>query len=147
MSPLLRSVATLAVSLVTVWGCSSEEAATPTNCAEESGEPQGSPSGATCPADSTLAYDTFAKPFAEKYCTRCHSSSLTGAARQCAPLDHDCDSEAGLLEIGEHIDEAAAAGPDAINTAMPPSGPMPTEAERRQLGEWLACNADAWGSE
>jgi hypothetical protein len=41
----------------------------------------------------------------------------------------------------EHIDEQAAAGPDHVNTSMPPSGPRPSEAERRQLGEWLACGA------
>lgn len=147
MSTLLHSAAVLALSVVVVSGCSSEDAAAPATCEEESGDPQGAPSGAACPTDSKLTYDTFAKPFAEKYCTRCHAENVTGAERQCAPLDHDCDSEAGLLKIGEHIDEAAAAGPGAVNTAMPPSGPMPSDAERRQLGEWLACNVDAWGSE
>lgn len=135
------------VPVVAAWGCSSDDAADPPACEEEGDEPEGTPSGATCPANSELTYDSFVKPFADKYCTRCHASSLSGAARQCAPLDHDCDSEAGILKIAEHIDEVAAAGPDAVNSAMPPSGPMPTEAERRQLGEWLACNADAWGSE
>jgi hypothetical protein len=39
------------------------------------------------------------------------------------------------------VDEQAAAGADAVNTAMPEGSPAPTEAERRQLGEWLACGA------
>jgi len=39
------------------------------------------------------------------------------------------------------IDSQAAAGADAVNTAMPDTDPKPTEAERRQLGEWLACGA------
>ena len=33
----------------------------------------------------------------------------------------------------------AAAGPDAVNTLMPPDGDKPTEEQRRQLGQWLAC--------
>jgi uncharacterized membrane protein len=75
------------------------------------------------------------------YCTRCHSSSLQGAARNGAPSDHDFDSLAGIQAMAEHIDEWAAAGPERVNTAMPPSGSKPSEAERRQLGEWLACDA------
>lgn len=136
----------VALSALGLWACSSDETPAET-CAEESDDDSGSPSGATCPVDSTLTYENFAKPFADKYCTRCHASDLEGAARQCAPLDHDCDSEAGILKIAEHIDEAAAAGPDAVNVTMPPSGPLPTEAERMKLGEWLACNADSWGTE
>jgi len=38
------------------------------------------------------------------------------------------------------IDRSAAAGPKAVNTYMPDGGSVP-EAERRQLGEWLACGA------
>lgn len=38
------------------------------------------------------------------------------------------------------IDRSAAAGPSAVNTDMPEGISVP-EAERRQLGEWLACGA------
>jgi hypothetical protein len=38
------------------------------------------------------------------------------------------------------IDRSAAAGPNAVNTYMPDGASVP-EAERRQLGEWLACGA------
>jgi hypothetical protein len=38
------------------------------------------------------------------------------------------------------IDRSAAAGPKAVNTYMPDGSSVP-EAERRQLGEWLACGA------
>ncbi len=41
----------------------------------------------------------------------------------------------------DDIDTIAAAGPDAVNTEMPPDTPAPTEEERRKLGEWLACGA------
>lgn len=109
------------------------------SCGSDS-EAKGGPSGATCPTDSTLTYETFGKGFMEDYCTRCHSSVLSGDARNGAPSDHNFDS---LVEIqatpAEHIDEQAAAGPDRVNTTMPPSSPRPTEEERRQLGEWLAC--------
>jgi uncharacterized membrane protein len=75
----------------------------------------------------------------DNYCTRCHSSTLTGAARNGAPIGHDFDTFDGVLKVAEHIDEYAAAGPAAVNTLMPPSNPTPSEAERHQLGEWLAC--------
>ena len=45
------------------------------------------------------------------------------------------------MAILEHIDEQAAAGPDAVNTEMPIGAPAPTQAERQLLGEWLACGA------
>ena len=114
----------------------------PAACTEEEAE-EGVATDATCPTNSTLTYENFAQPFMEQYCTRCHSSELTGDDRQCAPLDHDCNTEQGIFAIAEHIDEFAAAGPNGVNTAMPPSEPRPTEEERRQLGEWLACNVDS----
>lgn len=105
-------------------------------------ETAGEPSGALCPSDSTLTYDTFGGSFMEQYCTSCHSSSLTGAARNGAPSDHNFDTLAAIREVGaEHIDLAAAAGPSQVNISMPPAAQdsKPSEAERRLLGEWLAC--------
>ena len=126
----------LASSLVVAaFACSSDK----TEAAHEE-EEEGTPTGSTCPPASTLTYDNFAKPFMEEYCTRCHSSQLKGEARNDAPLGHDFDSQQGIIVVGEHVDERAGAGPDAVNTIMPPSDPKPTEAERRKLGEWLACN-------
>ena len=77
----------------------------------------------------------------DSYCTRCHSTTLTGSSRQGAPNDHNFDSVELVREEIEHTDEQAAAGPDAVNTGMPIGGPTPTEDERRKLGEWLACGA------
>jgi uncharacterized membrane protein len=99
----------------------------------------GAPTGSTCPDGSTLTYESFGAQFMDDYCTRCHSSELTGEDRNGAPLNHDFDTLAGVLAVADHIDEEAAAGPDSVNTAMPPRAPKPTEEERRQLGEWLAC--------
>jgi hypothetical protein len=101
----------------------------------------GGPTGAVCPAGSTLTYDSFGRQFMTDFCVRCHSSTLMGAARMGAPLAHDFDTLAGVLLVADHIDQWAAAGPNATNTSMPPSDPRPTEAQRLQLGEWLACES------
>lgn len=108
-----------------------------TACSDEA-EP--TPSGATCPPNSTLTYDNFTAGFMASYCTRCHASTLEGSARHGAPLFHDFDTEAGILNVGHHVDEYAAAGPSAVNTLMPDDGgAAPTVEERQKLGEWLAC--------
>jgi cytochrome c5 len=97
------------------------------------------PSGAACPTDSTLTYESFGKAFMDQYCMRCHASAVAGPARNGAPDDHNFDLLSDIELMAEHIDGAAAAGPNAINVTMPPTDPKPSEAERRQLGEWLAC--------
>jgi uncharacterized membrane protein len=107
----------------------------------DGGEEEGTPTNAECPADSTLNWDTFGERFFADYCTRCHSSERTGAQRQGAPNDHNFDRVELVRAEIEHTDEAAAAGPDAVNTSMPIGGPTPTDEERRKLGEWLACGA------
>lgn len=100
----------------------------------------GEPTGETCPTGSTLTYGNFGKEFMSNYCIRCHSSSLSGSARQGAPSDHNFDTLEGIRDTNvEHIDEVAAASANQVNTMMPPSGPRPSLEERQQLGEWLAC--------
>lgn len=122
----------LALALVTLSSCSSDEA-TP---------PSGGPSGSLCPTPSSLDYESFGRGFMEDYCTRCHSAALTGGSRNGAPSDHDFDTLEGIQAIPpEHIDGQAAGGPAHVNTAMPPSEPRPSQAEREKLGEWLACEA------
>jgi len=101
------------------------------------------PSGATCPPGNTLTYDNFAAGFMASYCTRCHASTLDGPDRHGAPLFHDFDSKLGILNVGHHVDEYAAAGPRAVNELMPNDGAQPTLAERQQLGQWLACELAA----
>jgi uncharacterized membrane protein len=103
---------------------------------------EGKASGAVCPSGSTLTYDSFGKNFMGKYCTGCHSATKMGDARQGAPADHNFDTFVEIIRFADHIDARAAAGPNSVNTEMPPAGDAalsPTEAERRQLGEWLAC--------
>lgn len=97
--------------------------------------------GTACPPSSTLTYASFGNEFMTRYCTRCHGSTLSGAARMGAPPFHDFDTQLGVQQVGDRIDRAAGAGPDAQNDQMPPSGSRPTVAERQQLAEWIACGA------
>lgn len=104
-------------------------------------EEPGMPSGSACPKGSTLTWDNFGQEFMSSYCTRCHSSELECGERHDAPLEHDFDTAAGVLLVGEHVDRYAAAGPNGVNELMPKDGDKPSEEERRKLGEWLACGA------
>jgi hypothetical protein len=83
-------------------------------------------SGATCPKGTALSYTNFGKGFVDAYCLRCHGSfsSIAEVRRQAAA-----------------IDQHAAAGPNVTNTAMPKSAPIPSNEDRKKLGEWLACGA------
>ena len=104
-------------------------------------EPEGKPTGATCPTTQTLTYDNFGQAFMKSYCLRCHSKDVAGADRLGAPEDHNFDTVEEIRPLAEHIDGLAGAGPDAINTAMPEGDPSPSEEDRRKLAEWLACGA------
>ena len=99
----------------------------------------GPPTGAECPPGSPLTYDNFGKPFMTKYCTQCHSSKLMGSARMGAPDFHDFDTRFGIVGVKDHVDESTAAGPKSFNIGMPQTDPKPTDMERYQLGEWIAC--------
>ena len=108
------------------------------------GDGAGDPTGSTCPPGSTLSYETFGNDFMQSYCVECHASDLPAAERMGAPTGVDFDTLEGILDRAGEIDSAAAAGPDATNTLMPPAEqPQPTEAERMMLGEWLACETAA----
>lgn len=128
----------LGLSLGACVGCGSDE---PHEGGDHEEESEGTPTGSTCPTDSTLTYDSFGQEFMESYCTRCHSSALEGVARNGAPDDHNFDTIGGIRATEpEHLDGQAAAGPDATNELMPPDGmALPSAAARRDLGEWIAC--------
>jgi mono/diheme cytochrome c family protein len=97
-------------------------------CGDEAGEATGS----TCPSDSTLSYETFGQDFFETNCLACHGSK--------GPESPKLDTLEKIRANSTAIDEQAAAGPSGVNTNMPEGGSV-TEAERRKLGEWLACGA------
>lgn len=108
-------------------------------CAGEAEEVLGPATETECPPTSTLTYATFGDEFMNTYCTRCHSSALTGTARMGAPEFHDFDTIEGIVGVANHIDQTAASGPAATNDSMPIDGLMPALAERQQLAEWIAC--------
>jgi hypothetical protein len=114
-------------------------------CSDEDPPPQtvksGVATGATCPPNSTLTYESWALGFFEDYCLRCHSQELGQGERNGAPLSYNWDD---LDRVREHIPEMdlmAAASSTVVNTTMPLSAPAPPVSERRRLGEWLACGA------
>lgn len=101
----------------------------------------GAPTGATCPPTDPPTFDSFADEFMGKYCRDCHSA--TSPNRRGAPGSQNYDTEADILRHAADIEAEAAAGPDATNTSMPELGgavtTRPTQAEREQLGQYLAC--------
>jgi argininosuccinate lyase len=90
----------------------------------------GSATGSTCPAGSTLTYANFGQAFISTNCLSCHGS------RQSPILA----TQSAIQAASTQIDRMAAAGPDAVNTAMPPNGSVST-SDRLNLGQWLACGA------
>jgi len=121
-------------------GCTNTQVATATRtlCAE--------------PDAMALTWDNFGHQFMTDFCTACHDSTLLHSQRNGAPLFHDCETLMGVLEIADHIDSWAGAGPAADNTLMPPSEcpttpggplnrscPQPTQKQREDLSKWLAC--------
>jgi hypothetical protein len=107
----------------------------------------------------TDAQCNFGKTFMDAYCINCHGSAIPRSQRNGAPLYHDFDTLLGVLEVVDHIDEQAGAGPSAHNAFMPgdgtggrcPSvaggsldGPCPaiSDQEREDLAVWLACERE-----
>lgn len=82
---------------------------------------------------------TMTTPLFDTYCVRCHSSTLTGAARNGAPAFHDFDTRQGVDNVLLHIDKQAGSGPAATNTLMPPDSPTPSKAQREMLAQFVAC--------
>lgn len=102
----------------------------------------GTATGATCPGADAPTAQSFGTAFMRTYCLGCHSASVTGAARQAAPVGVDFDTLEDVRRQASRIDLHAAAGPNATNTEMPPAGPpQPAQQEREKLGQWLACGA------
>ncbi|HET7539097.1 MAG TPA: c-type cytochrome [Polyangiaceae bacterium] len=96
------------------------------------GSGPGDSTGSTCPTNSTLTYANFGQAFIQNNCLACHTAN--------GPESPKLDTLAQVRANSGDIDRAAAAGPNAVNTFMP-DGRSVDEAERRKLGEWLACGA------
>lgn len=100
-------------------------------CADQTAAEEG-PSGAMCPNSTSLTYASFAKPFFDSYCVRCH-----GGDEPAAGLNFT--TEAGVRPHLAEIDIQAAKGPLFSNAGMPLDGAQPSDAEREMLGQFIAC--------
>ncbi len=105
------------------------------------GDPVGKNTASTCPTVDPPTYASFGQTFFTTYCTECHSQAKLGADRQGAPVTIDFDTRSLVRENTSRIDQQAAFGPAAKNRLMPYDGydPLPTDAERLRLGEYIAC--------
>ena len=84
-----------------------------------------------CPPEGTeLTYDDFAKPFFDRWCNRCHGGTNSYSSRSFTTIET-------IRAQRERIFANAAAG----NTSMPPGPDDPSDEERQQLADWLACGA------
>ncbi|MCY1078310.1 hypothetical protein [Archangium lansingense] len=98
--------------------------------------------GTTCPpGGTTLTAQNFGTQFFQSYCTRCHSSTLSGAQRNGAPEGLNWDMLDVVRAHADEINEEAGVTDGNVNTSMPPSEPRPPDDERRKLSEWLSCGA------
>lgn len=104
-------------------------------------DPVGKDTGSTCPTTDPPTYASFGQTFFTTYCTECHAQGKLGTDRQGAPVTIDFDTRSGVRENTSRIDQQAAFGPAAMNHLMPQDGhdPVPTDAERVRLGEYIAC--------
>jgi uncharacterized membrane protein len=95
-------------------------------------------SGPECPTGSTLTYTEFGKPFLSKYCSSCHAATVKGAARQAAPVDDVFDTVEQVRAKNDEVVHEVS-----VEKSMPfgPSSVKPTDLEREQFGEWVACGA------
>ncbi len=85
----------------------------------------------SCPPGGTkLTYLNFGQDFMARYCVRCHGGPNGYSSRA---LNTQGAVQANLQRVFVN-----AAGQ---NRAMPPGPDDPSQAERDQLAEWLACGA------
>jgi len=136
--------------LVVVAGCTCPSYKKPTPTGVQCADPD------PITGTTTLTWDNFGHDFMCHYCTNCHDSSLPLSKRNGAPLFHDFDYLGGVVGPADHVDMQTGWSDLVHNNAMPgggtcgqcPSklgGPLdhecliPTDEERRQLAQWLAC--------
>ena len=103
--------------------------------------------GTSCPPGGTALRFTggsprdFGQAFTSSFCTRCHSTALTGAARNGAPVGANFDDICSIRARVQLMDAYAGSGANGTFSIMPIGAPTPTAAERAQLSEWLSCGA------
>lgn len=91
---------------------------------------------AFCPeGGTTLTYENFGQAFIDRECQYCHASWIED--RKGAPLEYTFDDHASVLHFADHIYDRSAAS----NRSMPPGPDDPSQDERDDLAEWIACGA------
>lgn len=81
-------------------------------------------------------YATFAAGFFSQHCTRCHASTLTGPARDGAPVGFDWDLESS---VRAHLPQIRIAV--GVLNFMPAAPPDPTCDERQRIVRWIDADA------
>jgi hypothetical protein len=66
-------------------------------------------------------------------CVQCHSSSLSGQARNGAPITVNVDTYESASMVADLIVDALSDG------VMPPEGYTITEAQKQQVYQWALC--------
>jgi hypothetical protein len=119
----LPTAVLIAAMIGTLIGCGSDD----DDDDDEGGELPDVACTGTIPAYADV--DAFTK------CTMCHSSKLTGAARNSAPTDDNFDTQKGAEAHDEEIAHEVSIG------AMPPpaSKITLTSAEKEELYKWALC--------
>jgi uncharacterized membrane protein len=83
---------------------------------------------------ATATVPKFAEMTAWAKCTNCHSSALTGAARNAAPEGINYDN------FGDARNNAELAMHEVFEGEMPlPGSPQLTEQEKQQIYNWASC--------
>lgn len=133
----MRLTGLLVIAGVVAAGCGDDVASAPADAALVNGCPS-LVAPVAQPGDDLDGdtWSTFAMEFFATHCTRCHASTLTGAARGGAPEGYDWDVEAS---VREHL--AMIRHQVGVANSMPFLPPDPTCAERERLVRWIDADA------
>jgi len=85
----------------------------------------------TCTSGQTATYQQEIKPILDTLCTGCHSSQLSGAARNGAPVTVDLDTFQAASKTAEQSNVRLQ------NETMPPSGTVASAAQKETFSCWL----------
>lgn len=81
-------------------------------------------------------WSNYAQGFFQMWCTRCHSSTLSGAARNGAPDGYNWDEQA---TVNGHLAEIRDAV--GVSNFMPFTPPDPSCDDRRRIVRWIDADA------
>jgi len=106
-------------------------ATTFTGCGEKLDAPASTGGDLDAGACEGITYESAVKPIMEIYCTGCHASGLSGAARRGAPASVNLDSYEGVEAQAERVLRRIEQG------TMPPVGERPTPEEAEMMRCWV----------